>query len=151
MKKVLLFSAVCLLFCGLVGCASLVEDAKGVAGLSTKNLEELRKEAIAKTFHYTYKVCLEESKKALQRMGAYIYAEDQKKQMIAVYLSNLDTTPVGIFFKAVDDNNTQVEVSSPSSYGKEYISEKLFFVLEKPFKQQEKEEKADDKKEPLHQ
>ena len=49
--------------------------------------------------------------------------------MIAVYFSESDTTPIGIFFKEIGANTTQMEVSSPSSYAKELIAERLFSVL----------------------
>jgi hypothetical protein len=54
--------------------------------------------------------------------------------MIAIYVSETDTTPVGLFFKEIDKSNTQVEVSSPSTYAKELISEKVFKLLKPPEK-----------------
>jgi hypothetical protein len=67
-------------------------------------------------------------------IGAYIYVKDIKKHMIAIYVSETDTTPVGLFFKEIDKSNTQVEVSSPSTYAKELISEKVFKLLKPPEK-----------------
>jgi hypothetical protein len=64
-------------------------------------------------------------------MGAYIYAEDAKKKMIAVYISETDTTAVGLFFSPIDANNTEIKISSPSTYAKEFISKKVFFALDK--------------------
>ena len=62
-------------------------------------------------------------------MGSYIYTDDPKKNMLAIYVSEADTTPVGIFLKEMDASNTQIEISSPSTYAKELIAEKLFNLL----------------------
>lgn len=107
------------------GCASIWEGAKGVAALSTRAVEETRKDAIKKTYNCSYNECREKVIKRLKRYGSYIYARNDKEKMLAIYISEEDTTPVGIFFKVVDDNNTQIEVSSPSTYGKEFIAAKI--------------------------
>ncbi len=114
----------------VTGCASLKEGIKGLAGVSTKALEENRKTAIVKVFDMDYFNCYIRALDSLKKMGAYIYAQDIKKYMIAIYVSESDTTPVGVFFKEVIRNATQVEVSSPSSYAKEVIAAKLFSALE---------------------
>jgi hypothetical protein len=116
-------------FCVLnsLGCAKIKEGIKGFAGVSTDMLEKGREQAIKKTFSYDFNACHKKGKEALLAMGAYIYAEN--KEMIAVYVSSEDTTPVGVFFKMVNLSNTRVEVSSPSIYAKEFIANKLFSVL----------------------
>ena len=111
------------------GCASIKEMSKGVAGVSTKKLEESRKGAILKTFDYDYFTCFTNTSDALKKLGCYIYAQDIKKHRIAIYVSEQDTTPVGIFFKEMSAASTQVEVSSPSTFAKELISGKLFQAL----------------------
>lgn len=146
MRKILLFVVCGLLFMVLAGCAALVEDAKGVAGRSTKILEEGRKDAITRTFNCDYNTCFEKAEKALKNMGTYIYSESKKKQLIAVFISETDTTPVGVFVKSIDANTTQLEVSSPSTYGKEIISEKLFIAVQKMLEKHEKEEETNVKK-----
>lgn len=115
---------------GLFGCQTLKESGRGIAGVSTKILEDKRNEAIKKTFGYDFAVCQDKTKECLKKIGAYIYSRDAKKQLIAIYVSDQDTTPVGVFFTQVDNANTQVEVSSPSKYAKELISRKLFSYLE---------------------
>lgn len=109
----------------IMGCATIQEAAKGTAGVSTKVLEEGRKEAIVKRFNYDYNTCYKKIKATLQKKGSYIYAQSIKKHMIALYVSEDDTTPVGIFFKEIDANNTQIEVSSPSKFAKELIARKV--------------------------
>jgi hypothetical protein len=112
------------------GCASIKETAKGIAGVSTKALEDNRGSAIVKSFSYDYFTCYTKALGILEQAGAYIYEKDIKKHIIAVYVSEVDTTPVGIFFKEADAKNIQVEVSSLSTYAKELIASKLFSALE---------------------
>lgn len=133
----------------ICGCATLTEAGKGVAGVSTKSLEEGRKNALTKIFDCDYNACFDKVKQVLGHTGSYIYAQDKKKQMIAAYISEEDTTPVGIFFKQVEESKTQVEVSSMSTYGKELISSRLFKALENSQKREteEREVKTDGKEE----
>ena len=117
------------------GCVMIKEGAKGIAGLSTQALEDGRKDAIKNTFNYAHNSCYDKVGDTLKRMGCYIYARGAGKRMIAVYVSASDTTPVGIFFKEIDANNTQVEMSSPSTYAKEFMAARIFKDLgpqEKP-------------------
>lgn len=111
------------------GCTSIKEAAKGFAGVSTKELEAGRGSAILKTFEYDYFDMFIKSLDVLKDMKSYIYTQDIKKHMIAIYVSEEDTTPVGIFFKEISATSTQVEVSSPSIFAKELISDKLFKAL----------------------
>ncbi|MFC1675218.1 DUF3568 family protein [Candidatus Omnitrophota bacterium] len=126
-----LLSIICLLLISLSGCATIKECAKGFAGVSTKVLEDGRNEAISMKFNTDYDTCYKLSEEILARIGTYTYARDTSKQMIAVFLSEEDTTPVGIFISKIDEKNTQIEVSSPSTFARETISTKLFSFLEK--------------------
>lgn len=123
-----LIAAFCIF--NFTGCSSVKEYSKGFLGVSTKVLEEGRKNAKLKTFNFDYFTAFTKALDALKNMGAYTYAKDIKKHMIAVYVSSADTTPVGIFFDEIDAANTQLEVSSPSTYAKELMANKLFKVLE---------------------
>lgn len=114
----------------LFGCVSLKETTRGFMGVSTKVLEDNRPSAITKTFNYDYFTCYTKTTDILKKIKAYTYSKDIKKHMIAIYVSEEDTTPVGIFFKEIDAENTQVEIASPSTYAKELISSKLFSELE---------------------
>ncbi len=127
---------------GLTGCASLkegaVETAKGAAeaikgaiGISTKEVEEARPSAIKKTVNLGYNECYRKSLKVLAIIGAYVYAKDSKKKMIAFYLSEEDTTVAGVFLKEIDASTTEVEVVSPSTFAKELIAGKFFWRLDK--------------------
>ncbi len=131
----------------LLGCATIIEGAKGFMGISTRSLEKARKDAIIKTFNYDYFTCYTKTLDILKSMSAYIYRQSIKKHMIATYVSKEDTTPVGLFFKEIDATNTQVEVSSLSTYAKEFISEKVFSVLDKRVSLEELEVQINAKKE----
>jgi len=122
---------ICALIFGILtsGCATLKEGAKCVAGVSTKILEDNRKTAVTKTVNHDYFTAYTKSIEILKRAGSYIYVQDIKKHMIAVYFSESDTTPIGVFFKEIGANTTEMQVSSPSSYAKEVIAGRLFSVL----------------------
>ena len=113
----------------LMGCAGTKEVCKGVLGVSTKVLEESRGEAIKKEFNFDLITCHNKVRMILKETGSYIYCDDLSKDMIAVYVSEEDTTPVGLFLTEVNKGVTLIEVSSPSVYGKEKISKTVFNAL----------------------
>jgi len=115
---------------GTLGCASITEMARGFMGFSVRSLEKARKDAISKNFNYDYFTVYTKSLDALKEIQSYIYTKNIRKHLIAIYISEQDTTPVGIFFKEIDKDNTQIEVSSPSTYARDLISAKLFSALE---------------------
>ena len=126
------FSVFCFLFSVLSGCATIKELGKGFAGVSTRVLEDKRKDALKKSFSLGYNSCYSKVKDILDEKGKEfpIYADDTKKKMIALYLSQTDTTPIGIFFTEEAKNKTLIEVSSPSIYAKEFIAKNIFTGIE---------------------
>jgi len=146
-KRYCVIGLLCYCVTVLLGCATIKEAAKGFMGISTQSLEKARKNAIIKTFNYDYFTCYTKTLDILKRMQAHIYTQSIKKHMIAIYVSEEDTTPVGLFFKEIDAANTQVEVSSLSTYAKEFISGKVFFVLDKKITLEELEAQINAKKE----
>jgi len=131
----------------LWGCATIKETGKGLLGISTRSLEKARVDAIIKTFHYDYFTCYTKTLDILKGMDAYIYMQNIKKHMTAIYISEEDTTPVGLFFKEIDATNTQVEISSPSTYAKEFLAKNVFSVLDKSVTLEELEAQIHAKKE----
>lgn len=113
----------------LAGCAMIKEAGRGIAGISTQAVEETRKDALKKTFKYDSNTCYNKVEGILKGAGAYIYAKDSRKPMLAVYVSEIDTTPVGIFFTAIDSQKTEIAVSSPAKYAKELIARQIFTAL----------------------
>ena len=114
---------------GLCGCACLKETAKGFLGISTKDIENVRDKAIVKIVNLDYQTCYSKVHDRLTAIGSYIYAKD--KDLIAVYISQEDTTPAGIFFKQIDNYKTQIEVVSPALDTKEFLAEKIFSIFQK--------------------
>ncbi len=133
MKKIIVLLAVCAL---LSGCATPGDTWKEFLGVSTKGIEDARVDALTKIFDCDYKTCYEKAETLLKKMpNVSTYRKD--KGMIAVYVINPDTTPVGIFFKEIDSGHTQVDVSSESTPTKEWVANNIFF---EKISQQEKVE-----------
>jgi len=118
-----------LALCSLSGCSGLKEAVKGFAGLSTKALEDARKDAVTRDFNFGLDETRGKIKSALAENGSYIYRDDLSLNLIALYISESDTTPAGVFLTPLDKGNTRVEVSSPSIYGKEVIAKVIFDSL----------------------
>lgn len=145
-KKVLLVTGYCLLVTFFIGCATLTDIPKGFWGVSTRVLEENRKDALVKKFNYDFNACYNRTLEILKNISAYIYAQDKKRQLIAIYVSEEDTTPVGIFFVAQEADITCVEITSPSIYAKEIIAKRVFALLEglpDPLKKKEEDERQE--------
>jgi len=120
-----------------------------IKGVYAQALEDGRKKAVRKTFNYDYETCFSRVKEILQNRGAYIYAQDKAKGMIAIYVSEIDTTAVGVFLKPGGANHTEIEVSSSSTYAKETIAGQIFNALERRAGLAEEKGMADAKKESL--
>ncbi|MBP7835892.1 MAG: hypothetical protein KA022_00250 [Candidatus Omnitrophica bacterium] len=110
----------------LSGCAGTKEVCKGILGVSTQVLEDGRKDALKKEFGYDLVTCHNRVRAILKKNKSYIYADNLEKDMLALYISEEDTTPVGIFFTEKSKRRTLVEVASPSTYGKELIAKIVF-------------------------
>jgi hypothetical protein len=114
------------------GCGvGMKESLRGVAGISTKILDDNISSAEAKEFALGYDAVYSKTREIIAEIKAYIYAVDDSKNLVAIYVSNDDTTPVGIFFKKIDGAKTQVRVSSPSRFAREFIAAKIFSGLGK--------------------
>ena len=154
-RNQLLLTTICfLLVTVLLGCATVKEVGKGFIGVSTEVLESKRKDSLKKSFALDYNSCYKGVKELLKgeeiqkdkeiqvESGSYIYAEDANKKMIALYLSQTDTTVVGIFFTEETKSKTLIEVSSPSAYAKELIAKKIFTGLDALINPKVEENKA---------
>ncbi len=111
------------------GCTCLKERLKGFLAISTRELEQGRAEAIVKIVDYDFKDCYQKIERILADIGSYVYSK--KSDLIAVYISQVDTTPAGIFFKEIDTNRTQLEIVSPAKDTKEYLAQEIFSALQK--------------------
>jgi len=129
MKGVKLF-LLFFIFCFFSGCSGLKEATRGFVGVSTKILEGKREGAIKKDFNGDLVTIHKKIIDILKSEGAYVYRDDLVRNLIALYLSDTDTTPVGVFLTEVDKNNIRIEVSSPSVYAKEFIADIIFGSLD---------------------
>jgi hypothetical protein len=120
------------IFMAHAGCAGLTESARGIAGVSTKVLEDGRKNAVRRSYPVDYAKCREIVNGVLADSKVYVYARKDAQKMIAFYLSETDTTPVGIFFTAQGEASTEVAVSSPSRHAKELILDKVERAAQEP-------------------
>ena len=117
---------------GIGGCVNLREAIRGVAGVSTKVLEEGKPAAVSGVWKESPAATMAKIERILSDSGAYVYARDAGKHLVAVYVSSTDTTPVGIFWEPAADGATQILVSSPSRFAKERILSTVFKGLETP-------------------
>lgn len=135
-----------LIFCFFSGCCGVKEACRGFLGVSTKILEDTRKDALKKDFSGDLETTHKKIKDILKAEGAHIYRDDLPEHLIALYVSEEDTTPVGVFLSEVDKTNTRVEVSSPSTYDKEFIAQIVFGSLSGTIKPGKGKGKIDAKK-----
>jgi hypothetical protein len=121
--------ALCL---ALAGCAGFGETIRGIEGNSTRVLYETRPQAAAKEFRCNPEDCRQKAGEILAEMKTYVYRREPG--LIAVFVSETDTTPVGIFITPGEEESSRIEVSSPSSPARDAVSQKLFSALESRLK-----------------
>jgi len=109
----------------LAGC----ETTKCFLGISVRDIQNARSHARLKVFNLDYQTCYKNVESALKELGAYVYAKE--KDLFACYRSYTDTTPVGVFLEELSPENTQIEVSSPSSVVRDDFAQKLSIILER--------------------
>lgn len=123
---------VCVSVFALAGCAGVKETVRGIAGNSTKVLYDTRAQAAAKEFPCGREECAAKVAEILMDMKAYVYAREG--DLTAVFVSEEDTTPVGVFLVSADEGKTRIEVSSPSSFARDTVAQKLFTGLDMKLK-----------------
>jgi hypothetical protein len=129
----ILVSASMLLCVAVAGCAGgLKEVVRGIEGNSTKVLYETRVTAAVKEFACPAEDCRQRAGEILGEMKTYVYR--QEGELTAIFVSQQDTTPVGIFVTAAGEDRSRIEVSSPSSAARELIARQLFTCLENSLK-----------------
>ena len=137
--SIVLLSLSCLMLI-FSGCARMREGVRAIAGISTREVENSRQNSIKQVFECDYFTCYAKVQDALKHIGAYVFAENKEKDLIAIYVSQQDTTPVGLFFREIDSTHTQIEISSPSSFARDTMAEKIFANLAASFYQDEKKQ-----------
>lgn len=114
-----------LLSTGISYCAPPTDAFKAFFAVSTRELEELKKDALTKIFEYDYETCYKKTLALVEKIpNTQIYVK--KKDAIAVYCVSLNNTPVGVFFEGVDASHTKVLISSASSSAKDWVASNVF-------------------------
>jgi len=62
-------------------------------GVSTRELDKRRADAIKRTYDCQYEDSFNKVLEVLNNERCYVYVKDFKKRMIAIYVSEQDTTP----------------------------------------------------------
>ncbi|MCM8760714.1 MAG: hypothetical protein NC938_06080 [Candidatus Omnitrophica bacterium] len=109
----------------LAGCATIGEGVGNVVGLSISDIEGSRSTALTKVFDDNYDTCYEKVESLLRKMPEVsIYGQDE--ELIVLFWKNINTTPVGVYFKKIDASRTEVAVASPSTTAREWIAKNIF-------------------------
>ena len=137
----------------LSGCAQISETAKVMWGSSTRALENMRTEAVKKTYQCGLNECYDAilslgRDKRLQKIDVSddsqdshhdgyfdIFINNRKKRHIIVISieGSVDTTEVGIFFSQPTPTTVTLEVASLSSSAKRKIAEIIFNEMDLRF------------------
>jgi uncharacterized protein YceK len=131
MKK--LVCLICIIF--LSGCSSLRNLPDYIAGTYVRQPEEGTAGRYIKIIDLPYSACFDKAEGALKEMGASIRYKNRKKHTILawyfdkIYDNCIDTTKVGVYFKEISPEKTQVDVAC-GNYGlAEFAATKLFEKL----------------------
>lgn len=142
----------------LSSCSQVMEVPKTIWGSSTRALEKARHNAITQSYQCAVNECFDaimemadtkvlqpldklknsedkknETKKIKHKSTPFnIFLQDRHKQHIVVMgiSDNVDTTEVGIFLNAFDENITHIDISSLSSSAKRKVADILFKNLQ---------------------
>jgi hypothetical protein len=128
-STVLLLSILILSGCSAAG---FKETLRGIAGSSTQVLVDTRPGAVSREFTCGLEECAPKVSESLQEIKTYVYRREGA--LTAVFVSEQDTTPVGIFLSSPGAGKTLIEVSSASTTAKETVAQKLFASLDKKLK-----------------
>jgi hypothetical protein len=97
----------------------------GFCGMPADGFAKEQEGALAKTFNYDYSTCYWKMNDLLRAMP-HVSVYSEKYGVISVHYINPNTTPVDVYFTAVDATHTKVEVASESSSAKNWIAGNIF-------------------------
>jgi hypothetical protein len=84
-----------------------------------------------RTFALDYRTCQARVLQTLEHIGAYVYAKDEAKRLVAAYATDSNNTPVGFYFKEITPGVTQLDVVSESTSVRESYAKRVFTSLER--------------------
>lgn len=119
----MLLAAALALVC-LSGCATMQDVGAGIAGVSTAPIEDSWDTALTRVVEEDYKTCYARVEELLKQLPVEVYAK--RKEMIALFETSVNTTPVGIYLTPIDETHTQIAIASPSTTAKEWIAKCVF-------------------------
>ena len=122
-RRAVLLAVVPVVF--LSGCVGPGEWVRETAGVSILDIEDYREDASSRVFESDYATCYKKTEELLKAMP-YVSVYAKTEDMIALYEKSVDTTPVGIFFTAIDNTHTKIEIASPSTPAREWIAKSVF-------------------------
>jgi len=130
--KILKTFGISIILISLAGCAVL----NLVVGTSTCALEH-EKIRSSKVFDKDIGYCYQASFNALKKWNVNLFQTKKNSYIIATNLYNIfdsciDTTEVGIFFKKLEPDKTQIGVASLNHQLGQFIADNLFKYIENP-------------------
>jgi hypothetical protein len=132
MKELILLSVVFI----FSGCATFLEGPKSVIGISTRDVEGVRKNAATEDFQGDFTGIYDAVLAIAKEKNFFVFSQDEVRGVIV--LMNIpgyvNTTEVGIFISPLKSGEFRVEISSRSSPVKEDVSAVIFGKLEEKFK-----------------
>lgn len=122
----------CIVCVFLAGCAAVVDAPGSLLGVSTRDLELRRSQAVYKTLSCSP----EDAFDAVEAVAAANKYLVFRKDRTALYLilmhipRAVDTTEVGVFLVPLEEGqSTRLEVASRSSFARREVAQVLFFSL----------------------
>ncbi len=108
------------------GCCTTPREMLKIAiGNSTRSIEQARPNSLTKVVGYDYGTCYVKTETLIKKIpNLSIYAKNE--DMIALYYTEVNVTPVGVFFTEMDPNHTRVEIASESPDAREYVAKSVF-------------------------
>lgn len=129
MKKLLLVIC-CAMF--LPACSAWRDAPAGIAGVSTKALEDGRVDSIYQTYPCDIGACFDAVSAVAGKSGYYIFSSDRTRGLVVLMKipGCVDTTEVGVFLShAPHGEGVLVELSSRSSLAKKTVAKTLLSDL----------------------
>ena len=119
----------------LLGCHGRGHLIGYTLGTYVSQPEEGEEGRHSETFDCAWEDCYQDVQDVLKDMDVLIFHRDKRRKMISamyfdkIYKNCIDTTEVGIFFKEIEQDKTQVDVACGNYDLAEFASEKIYLGL----------------------
>ena len=116
----------------LAGCASVLDSPRSLLGVSTRDLELRRSQAVYKTLSCSPTDAFD-AIEAFAEANKYLVFRKDRGALVLVLMripGAVDTTEVGVFLVPLDEGRSvRIEVSSRSSFARRVVAQNLFAHL----------------------